>query len=1082
MLSANTANSKPVQIGQVMASASYFCVNEMNLKEMKYDVYQDRWGSPDRLEEIITIFEFTELLRTDLKKMATPESLQPFKNFLANRWQRIRGMHLAYPYCAHRKVSQLCLMLAQALATFFPESIYQLLMPTLTTSTNITTGTALNDDDLQLHHFVLSDDDSHFIEVLPCLMNAEEDKLLKHTAIFPEWKEEGLFSSIKTLSENEKYRVIHHSRYTLEYYQQIEKYFNIKNQSNSVGSFLIRLIDKLYKGSVRNGHPDREYKAAADANEGIVELFRMLDTLGKEQREQFNSCRSYNLNQDLKYYCERLAYPEIKEDDDELSIVYCVELIAGKIEQILSCNPSLYDMYPDNVVSAKQLTMDIHLKMVEEAKASLKRAILREDYRLESYPENENLLWQRILQDMLVADDEATLEIFKNLYLKKSFMDYVLLHVFNINFFLEKKHFRIFVLLLKVLPREIQTDVLYQLGQTAIRKIIQTDIEFISVLDVLKETEHKIYLIDLLDKHLIKIINTYRERGPNFFNFISLLHRHRDVFPALFKKLGQAYLRNDLSEVKQLILLVSNLTYAEINEFVLVFDESYFCDRVSLTDLCVILRSLSDDDKIKLLTDIIKKDRLTKKIHTLKQLIILVMLFQKNNRIQFLNYLGTKFLKTIILTPDHLKKLQQLIPAEQCVTLNQVFAIPSARFYTNCLKPFLTLFANHHKEVKSSEDIPLVALAKKAKNICELSQSSSSFRVNALRGFIELDSNNYILNFQDDGQAYLGKMAFIGKDIYAKPINKIDSLAPLYAVDNTVCGVWLNQQQALSCDNFSLIFSLSFPLSHVIKLTDHLILGADKNSLIVYDYFKREQVSFVFMPQSIRSLISIGNMRFIACDGTSIFLLEWRNNLLKQIQETRSQREIQKLIAVNHGACLVGLHLQETNKLSIWDTHSLNKQSTINIKPNCLAGKNQFNLLPDGETLLAWNDNQFNCEEQLILTCINLKTVAAASYLLPNHISYLQCLSNGSLVYLQGSSLGHIIVDSVVKNYQAYIADALESTFAAPKSVSNLITEYIDSDIRLPIQFSIFNQDEEKHQLSNDLSANRTITCFSGIF
>src|SRR3990167_1466230 len=100
---------------------------------------------------------------------ATLETIQPFLKFFNDRWERIKNTSLSYTASPNFGLTKLCLDLATSLSNMTGKSAYELMMPTIQITESPLTGTALSDSDLKLHHFVLNDDHTHFIEVAAAL-------------------------------------------------------------------------------------------------------------------------------------------------------------------------------------------------------------------------------------------------------------------------------------------------------------------------------------------------------------------------------------------------------------------------------------------------------------------------------------------------------------------------------------------------------------------------------------------------------------------------------------------------------------------------------------------------------------------------------------------------------------------------------------------------------------------------------------------------------------------------------------------------------------------------------------------------
>lgn len=239
------------------------------------------------LDLLLTVDTLSQLIESaPTEDEANAINLEPFKQFLARRWECIKNSAFSY-YVTKCPAHELCISLADAMEGVLKTPKYLLLMPSITHVDNEMTATNIGDANLQLHQFILNEDNSRFIEVFPCLEAAEEDGILKHTSIFADAKESDLAPGAKKLSKTEQQWIIQHSTATSNYYNSMQELLKLKNDGVSIGAFLQRLIKHLYQGSIAGhrhaGQGGEELKAGADANEGIVEFFQFLDSLEKCQ-------------------------------------------------------------------------------------------------------------------------------------------------------------------------------------------------------------------------------------------------------------------------------------------------------------------------------------------------------------------------------------------------------------------------------------------------------------------------------------------------------------------------------------------------------------------------------------------------------------------------------------------------------------------------------------------------------------------------------------------------------------------------------------------------------------------------------
>jgi len=337
-----------------------------------------------------------------------PEHLVALIEFLAQRWERIKNSNLAYPHQPHSIVNVICLLLAQELEKLTGISRYRLLMPTITVDCNEISTTEIKENNLELHEFVLSDDNDRIIDIIPCMDFAVEDGVLKHTSLFA--------GKIKALSKTEADRVIHHSEYAERYFATITERVDAKTKSNSFGSTLFGLCESLRRGgnhgSYRGGE---ELNAGHNANEGIFYFSEWLAALTESERKNLLSRKKADSNKTFADVWGRAARPT---DADYKSTNFCVALIADDVELILKNNRDLFDIYPQNKQVAKLSFLAPLDENVASAKKELMRAMRSNRYHVTaSYDDGQSKEYNKRFKDDLphyFAEYIAALRKLKN--------------------------------------------------------------------------------------------------------------------------------------------------------------------------------------------------------------------------------------------------------------------------------------------------------------------------------------------------------------------------------------------------------------------------------------------------------------------------------------------------------------------------------------------------------------------------------------------------------------------------------------------------------------------------------------------
>jgi hypothetical protein len=256
----------------------------------------------------------------DVEREATLETLQPFVNFLKERWRRIANItELTYYRNFADELTLICDTLANELRMGHR---LQLLMPTVNfenenldltisaldtlieedhlKSSYIKAGadigkliliTAINNEvmqqltpeqfnaayregikssmteKVQLHHFVV-DENKRMIHVLDCLSDAQLDGRLKHT--------NKLFThKLSALSKEDTCRVVYHSQESKLLYEAVLEFWEKRRSSHSIGGHINRLITALSKHGISTIQPI----AAPPVSFEIPESTRVLNTI-----------------------------------------------------------------------------------------------------------------------------------------------------------------------------------------------------------------------------------------------------------------------------------------------------------------------------------------------------------------------------------------------------------------------------------------------------------------------------------------------------------------------------------------------------------------------------------------------------------------------------------------------------------------------------------------------------------------------------------------------------------------------------------------------------------------------------------
>lgn len=286
----------------------------------------DKPLSWERIEELITLIKFDDSQEHSYHEIVPETELTAWRKILEERWERIKGTNLAYPYNINCRQNILCMILADMLQPCFNQSRFLLLMPDLNPQPSIITGTDLMELQLSLTDFVLSDDKESFIEVKECVLTAVEDGILKHTHHLSD------FGQPLPLSESEVHRVIHHSTEANALFAAIKKRYAFKHEGSTVGACINMLIEGLRAGgALRNGS---EMNAGVNANIALLTFSEVYAALPEIVRTELNVMRDSTQKNFLHYW--RILAVEQQEKIDNINKIYADNIAANKLNTKLT--------------------------------------------------------------------------------------------------------------------------------------------------------------------------------------------------------------------------------------------------------------------------------------------------------------------------------------------------------------------------------------------------------------------------------------------------------------------------------------------------------------------------------------------------------------------------------------------------------------------------------------------------------------------------------------------------------------------------------------------------------------------------
>lgn len=356
-------------------------------------------------------YSLSELEKLVMDVTGYSKGIQQFKLFLTRRLQRILMTDVIYPHSPNHPLSHLCKMVAERLRPFFPDSsALSLLISTVELLENQATGTKF-DDSLRLTDFILSQTNKRFIEIGACFDFAADDADLKHTSLFAD--------SQQGLTREEKDRVINHSREAKAYYSALVRLFTEKTEGSSIGARLRNLADELRKGGAHGGEDGSELNSGERANVAILNFARFLESLDNDTRETVFACRGSNNLETFGQIWERLSRPA---DANFRQVIFCVEIIAGKLDDIISNNNFLFNLRP----SSRSATFIEDLqKECQQAKLALDKELSSDQYKLTvSYGDSKTQEATFIENFCVTIPWSHCVAILQEQRLKRYFLDY----------------------------------------------------------------------------------------------------------------------------------------------------------------------------------------------------------------------------------------------------------------------------------------------------------------------------------------------------------------------------------------------------------------------------------------------------------------------------------------------------------------------------------------------------------------------------------------------------------------------------------------------------------------------------------
>jgi hypothetical protein len=564
-----------------------------------------------------------------LEMEANPSNIEPLLNLLRQRWDIISATAEAYPYAPENPINAMYIKLAEDIGKALDKPVYKILMHTLVNTHDSITAEA--QENLPLNHYVLSDDRTALLPIASTLTYAEEDGRLK--------KYNQQTNTVTTLSDNEKSRLIYSSREATQYFNSLNAAYEFQQTNGSIGSLLRFLMNRFTNYGGQDGS---EFDSGNVANQGIVSFTYFLTIFTDTEKENlFQTKISPVSNETFGDLWQRISDPNKKiASDGELDVVYCISILASKIDTLLKNNPEL-DTPLHHLSSNKHKHMQEFLLNREFAKQQLltkKSTTKKAASLLRKFDQN---MLDNLLADAIIADDDRVAvetkmgipEPYSNLTLdtlrvalakfsKPARINALkIIGVINVRRVINSN--LNFDLILPLISDEQLLQLLKLLGKDHVTQIIGDGYGLISLLAKLPCEDH-LSLFELLGDHLKTIFR-------DFYQFAHLIPTHsKETCENIIQFTGIPHIRS--------LITSGNDLYIFLGECIAVPEWH---------KIAILLKSKEMRDVV---SDFLAK-HLVKMPATSQQ--------------AFIQTIGTQYALSLLRTPEQLKNMLSLLPNEE---------------------------------------------------------------------------------------------------------------------------------------------------------------------------------------------------------------------------------------------------------------------------------------------------------------------------------------------------------------------------------------------------------------------------------
>lgn len=314
----------------------------LNREDREYSrarrVLKDFFGKAevgDEIEKFLRAMKWVEQQEYLVGPLKNKRLADEIERFLAERWKRIANTPLCYTLNTYNQLNQFCLQLAMLLDS---EKPFTYLLPGVAEEDVYTTSL----HELKLGQFIITDEKDKFIDIAG-LYAESVDRLSSvdaslFTTIGSDGQERNLSKEeirrLKSDGLNAMNKVLDIQAASQRSSQGVLQRLFSRAQTNLYDE-LVALRRALRRADA--AHLGKEMLAAASSNAALVRFSEYYYSLPQAKRDELNKLESgsYKLGEELE---KLFRSTDVYKKADGTGIRFCIQLIGGHIETIISAN------------------------------------------------------------------------------------------------------------------------------------------------------------------------------------------------------------------------------------------------------------------------------------------------------------------------------------------------------------------------------------------------------------------------------------------------------------------------------------------------------------------------------------------------------------------------------------------------------------------------------------------------------------------------------------------------------------------------------------------------------------------------